>query len=126
MDPKKVNTSPLGSADLGSAPAVGGRVATQVDPVVPQAPMEPAAASPVSSAPFVSGEPTASEPVAVDPMAAEPVVTPMADPMTAATSVPSIGAADTSVVGVDEPVASEPVSPPVSPLGGVTKGPSKI
>ena len=140
MDPKKVNTNPAVTG-LGSAPAVADdTISAVVDPVVPQVPassMPPVATiGSVGPSPFVSGEPpaqtaygsgepTAPEPV-IDPLTgvtAGPTTIPTADPLTSGSIPTPAGVVDIPAVGVtDEPVIEVPAAP-VSPLGGVAKGP---
>lgn len=153
MDPKRVSTSPLGStgsgsvpstvAGFGSTPPVGVGVANPVGPTT-------TATGPAGPSPFVSDvseEPTAPEPVTPDPImtaAPEPTLGPTIDPV----SVPDMGVdAPPAVMTqepaeslVEEPIIPKPVSPigvseepvaeepaaPVSPLGGATRGPTKM
>lgn len=115
MDPNNTVTNPLGSAPSSAVPtvdepvgAVGTTVSQPIEPVAEEPVVtEPAVTEPVSvTDPLSSGEPTVPEPISVD-------------------TVPG-NFAGTPAVGVEEPIAEEPIEPVVGAvdatgLGGVTK-----
>ncbi len=103
MDPKNINTNPLGQVDPTAAPVD--------DPINPQIPVEPTVVDPGVANPIVSEEPTAPETPVVDPMAV--TVVPEVSPMAQAPIAPTVDLGVTTPDLTGTPTVEEPVANPV-------------
>ena len=149
MDPKKINTNPIGNSTLGSAPVVDDSITAASDIKVPQTPVMPTVSEPAATAPSqtvdevpyaVSEEPTAPEPTVTEPIAEAPTQPTVSEPTELSTPVVEntvmpdedafVGAKptgldtpmveNTAVPNTEAPVATKPVNP-VDPAANTTK-----
>ena len=145
MDPKKINTNPIGNSTLGSEPVVDDSVTAASDINTPQTPVIPTVSEPAATAPVqpvdeipyaVSEEPTAPEPTVTVPITeapAEPAIPEpegLGTPVVENTVMPDEDAfVGTKPTGLDTPMVENTVMPdadatvatkPVKPVGPAT------